>query len=442
MKKYSRFNSILPYQGKYALYNSLEQKFLFIERELKEILEASIIEGISNLKEIHPTFFEYLSENNFIINSNIDETEKLREISIKVDENYSTFLLTVNPTMNCNFKCWYCYETHIKDSKLDYSVLDSVKKFVTKTISKPEMEYFSLSFFGGEPLLYFKMNVAPLIDHLREECNYHNKKYSISFTTNGYLVNDYFIEYFKKYDMYASLQITLDGYKEEHDEVRFVNKKKGSYNEIIANIKKLLLNERFNITLRINYTDKNIHNCFKIINDFEDLPIEIKRKKLLIDFHRVWQNDQLDDSNKVLMDNISIMESKGFKTNMIYSPDNVKASCYADKRNSATINYNGDLFKCTARDFLSENRAGYISQEGDLIWENGYLDKRMDSKFKNKPCLTCRIMPLCNGGCTQHAMENVGKDYCVFHGDESEKDKVVLTKIEQILQENATLQEA
>ncbi|WP_235819283.1 radical SAM protein, partial [Flavobacterium covae] len=289
------------------------------------------------------------------------------------------------------------------------------------------------------PLLYFKMNVIPLIDHVREESNHYNKKYSVSFTTNGYLVNDYFIDYFKKYDMYASLQITLDGYKEEHDEVRFVNKKKGSYDEIIANVKKLLLNERFNITLRINYTDKNIHNCFKIIDDFEEIPKEIRNKKLLIDFHRVWQNDQLDDSNKVLMNNVSIMESKGFRTNVIYSPDNVKASCYADKRNSATINYNGDLFKCTARDFLSENRAGYISQEGELVWENGYLDRRMTSKFKNKPCLNCKIMPLCNGGCTQHAIENEGKEYCVFHGDESEKDKVVLTKIEEILKENVAL---
>ncbi|OWP80242.1 hypothetical protein BWK63_12070 [Flavobacterium covae] len=127
MKKYSRFNTILPYKGKYALYNSLEQKFLFIERELKEILEASIIEGINNLKEIHPTFFDYLSENNFVIDDNVDETDKLKKISEKIDENNSTFLLTVNPTMNCNFKCWYCYETHIKDSKLEYSVLDSVK---------------------------------------------------------------------------------------------------------------------------------------------------------------------------------------------------------------------------------------------------------------------------------------------------------------------------
>lgn len=118
--------------------------------------------------------------------------------------------------------------------------------------------------------------------------------------------------------------------------------------------------------------------------------------------------------------------------------DSVRNSCYADKRNSATINYNGDIYKCTARDFTKANRAGYINEEGELVWENDYLTKRMDVKFKNKPCLTCKIMPLCNGGCSQHALESLiqGKEYCVFNGDENEKNKVIKTKIDEILLRN------
>ena len=62
----------------------------------------------------------------------------------------------------------------------------------------------------------------------------------------------------------------------------------------------------------------------------------------------------------------------------------------------------------------------FLSEDGELIWENGNLKKRMDAKFKNPPCLKCRIMPLCNGGCSQHAIENSGSDYCIFNGDEFE----------------------
>ena len=50
------------------------------------------------------------------------------------------------------------------------------------------------------------------------------------------------------------------------------------------------------------------------------------------------------------------------------------------------INYNADIYKCTARDFTKQNRARYIDDEGELIWENDYLERRMVSKFQNKPC--------------------------------------------------------
>ena len=118
------------------------------------------------------------------------------------------------------------------------------------------------------------------------------------------------------------------------------------------------------------------------------------------------------------------------------TPDNVRSSCYADKRNSAVINYNGDLFKCTARDFTTAKRAGYINESGDLIWEDNYLERRMNTKFKNKPCLSCRLLPICNGGCSQHAMEaeESQTEYCVYYGDDRLKDDIVISKIKSIVE--------
>ena len=58
----------------------------------------------------------------------------------------------------------------------------------------------------------------------------------------------------------------------------------------------------------------------------------------------------------------------------------------------------------------------------------------MDSKFKNNPCFSCRIQPICNGGCSQQALEHVGEDYCVVDGDEREKDNIILSQFKQILE--------
>jgi uncharacterized protein len=57
----------------------------------------------------------------------------------------------------------------------------------------------------------------------------------------------------------------------------------------------------------------------------------------------------------------------------------------------------------------------------------------MNIKFKNKPCLSCRILPICNGGCSQHAIEMSGQEYCIYDGNDIQKDIVVLRTIETIL---------
>lgn len=225
--KYSQFNTVLPYREKFALYNSFQQKVIVLEPELKDLLDAAKYEGIDNLEQIHPDFYNYLIDQKFVIDGNLNEVLELKKLSEKIDNNPNMFYLTVNPTMNCNFKCWYCYETHIKDSKLDRGILSSINKFVSNTVQKTEIKLFTLSFFGGEPLLYFKKDVIPIIDHCVKECEANGTFLQISFTTNGFLINDEFINYFKKNNLYPSLQITFDGYGEEHDKVRFVNKSRG-----------------------------------------------------------------------------------------------------------------------------------------------------------------------------------------------------------------------
>lgn len=432
--KYSQFNSIVYIDERYYLFNSFNQKFLVIDPILRDLLEASKSENIENMEEIHPTFYQYLVSEEFIIPQEIDEVEQVKKLVKSIDENQSNFLLTINPTMNCNFKCWYCYETHVKTSKFSQSMIDKVGKFIEKTTLLPSMSYFQLAFFGGEPLLYFKKDVVPVIQKLQEECVKNHVDYSVSFTTNGYLIDDYFIDFFKSHNITPAFQITLDGYKEKHDEVRFVSAKKGSYHEIVNNIKRLI-NNSFFVRLRVNYTSENIDDTYKISEEFNDVPDDIKKKYLLMDFHRVWQDSQNDNINEIVEENTDKIKENGIQVKHM-TPDNVRNSCYADKRNSAVINYNGDLFKCTARDFTTAKRAGYIDETGDLIWEDNYLERRMNTKFKNKPCLSCRLLPICNGGCSQHAMEAEEKqaEYCVYYGDDKLKDEVVVSKIKEVVE--------
>ncbi len=432
--KYSIFNSIVPYQEIYALFNSFSGKVIFIEPALREILQKSIQNDVNELRQVHPAFYKHLYEEGFLVDERYDEVDAVKRLSKSIDEDESSFLLIINPTLNCNFQCWYCYESHIRGSRLSPEIIRRINAFITTTANRNEMKMLSISFFGGEPLLNFKRDNIPILEHFRKTFAVRDIDYSISYTTNGYLINGYFINYFTSNNLKCSFQITLDGCKDDHDNVRYVNNKKGSYDKIIENIK-VLIHNKFPVTLRINYTAENIENIYKIAGNLTDIEVPLRKKYLVFDFQRVWQdkNKSVDIQN-VLLRNVNIIRERGFDVVLrAYTPNNVVDSCYADRCNSAVINYNGDIFKCTARDFTKANREGFLNESGELVWENGNFERRMNAKFKNKSCLSCRILPLCNGGCSQHALEHYGKNYCIFSWDESEIDNVVTNKIEEMV---------
>ncbi|MEO0471851.1 MAG: SPASM domain-containing protein, partial [Bacteroidota bacterium] len=216
-------------------------------------------------------------------------------------------------------------------------------------------------------------------------------------------------------------QITLDGNEEYHDQVRFVSKTRGSYREIINNII-LLAENQLHVTLRINYTQHNLHSIHDILDDLEHLGSDVK-PYINISLHKVWQDtgENLSTTIYTFMDRV---KAEGFATTHGILGDSVRYSCYADKKNQATINYNGEVFKCTARDFVSENKEGVLNEKGEIEWNEKY-ENRFASRLKNPPCLECSILPICGGGCSQKAMESIGEDYCVHDFNEAQKKEVV-----------------
>ncbi|MEO1628686.1 MAG: radical SAM protein [Bacteroidota bacterium] len=426
--KLSQFNSVLPYMDNYLLHNTYSDHYLMVKPILKELLEAANNENdLEGLADYHPAFFKELVNNNFIIEDDVNEVDQVKQISQQVDGNKANYLLTINPTMGCNFKCWYCYETHVKGSKMDLPLVERILKFIeNEKENNRHLKFFSMSFFGGEPLMYYDKTVVPLLEGANKIFADSDIDFHSSFTTNGYLINQRRIDFFKKNSVTA-VQITLDGHREFHDKVRYLSSKKGSYDRIIKNIK-LLARHDIHITMRINFTRDNFTSCLDIPEDFRDLEADAM-KNILVDFHQVWQDDQVDDLSTAPA--VDAFKNVGFEVrSSATNLNNVVNSCYADKMNSSVVNYNGEVFKCTARDFTTENSLGYIGDDGRIHWKEEY-ERRQTAKFKNPPCLECRLLPICNGGCSQHAYENLGnKDggYCVYGFDEFKKDATILER--------------
>ncbi len=421
--KFSQFNVFFEYNNQHIGFNTYSNEIITLDSFLYELIKTN--DNVEELEKIHVDFYLFLIEKKFIVNSEINEVEKVQQLMHEVDLDNSSYELILNPTMNCNFKCWYCYEDHIKSSRMNIEVQDAILNHTEIICSIPTIKEFHLSWFGGEPLLEFYNIIVPLTEKLKKIVEEEKIRFISSYTTNGLLINEEMISIFKKSNV-SNLQITLDGYKDRHNQVRYVTKNKGSYDKILSNIK-LLASNNLNVTVRINYSDETIHDLKKIADDFVKFPSKCL-KNLEFSFNQVWQvSKNLEESVKSIREYFSGM---GLIVRSVYNIDSVKNSCYADKKNQATINYNGDVYKCTARDFKEENKEGELNENGTISWNNKY-EKRMNIKLQNKVCFTCSILPICGGGCTQATMEMLEKntEYCLFEYNEIRKINFIKNKI-------------
>lgn len=429
--KVSQFNSFFFYEEKHVGYNAFTNEFIILQPELYEIYKAADHENNwSELKEIHEDFYNFIEEKGFIISQDENEIEKVKNLVYTIDkENNELFELTINPTMNCNFKCWYCYETHIKASKMSSETINNTIKLVENILAENDnLKDFHLQWFGGEPLLYFDSTVVPLLQGIYPKMIKKNISFTSGFTTNGLLINQKMLDLCKSLGV-SHFQITLDGHRERHNKVRYITKDRGSYDEIVNNIK-LCAENGVSVTARINVSEETLNNLSKIMDDFSDLDDKCK-KYLDFSFHEVWQEEK--DIAEDIQEVVNHFRDVGFNT--LYKGinlDTVRNSCYADKKNHATINYNGEVFKCTARDFESKSKEGILNSDGKIEWNEKY-DQRMNSKFKNPPCLSCKILPICNGGCSQQAIEHKNIEYCVNDFDENKKLEIIKDKFMYIM---------
>lgn len=84
---------------------------------------------LSSLSETHPDIFRRLLDGQFIIRENSEEYRERIIKQMNSSRNDSElYHVIVNPTLDCNLDCWYCYENKIPGSAMSTEVTDAVCK--------------------------------------------------------------------------------------------------------------------------------------------------------------------------------------------------------------------------------------------------------------------------------------------------------------------------
>ncbi len=421
--KYSLYNSVINISDKHTLiYNSISEGFIVLKNKTIALKNGG--EG-TDAHDLDLPEFSQMVEAGVIVNDDVDEPKKLMEVISEMENNRDEYILHINPTLDCNFRCWYCYEDHVCGSAMSAQTIRAVQSFISDLLdSRPEIKVLRIGFFGGEPFLHFNDTVRPILEYAKSMTDSHGVRLTCNFTSNGSLVKDEYIGFLK--DFNPGFQITLDGGKESHDKVRFHKGGRGSYDDILSAVTRLAENGA-DIILRINFTSANLGTVAGICEDLRGLP-EKARRNIRIDLQRVWQDRATgkDETEDRALEVRHMFTQAGFHVIPNYIPSHVRYPCYGDKRNHVLINYDGRLFGCTARDFNEANSIGHLSESGTLIFDKARYERRLNAKMARAVCRTCRIAPICGGGCRQRAMEAADKETCVYGYTEKDKDDIVL----------------
>lgn len=145
--------------------------------------------------------------------------------------------IIIKPTFNCNFRCTYCYLTNCVKSDsmiMEYDVAESLISQAVAFCYKNNKRKLTLIWHGGEPLLWgienFQSIFAFTENMTGKICIHH------SIQTNLSLINDDYIELFKKYNV--KVGFSIDGSKEINDRYRKLIDGRGTFDTIISNLYK------------------------------------------------------------------------------------------------------------------------------------------------------------------------------------------------------------
>ena len=397
--KQSKYNCILQDNTGMVIYNAATDQLVALTPQLANIFNESKA-APEKIKAQHAELYDHLLQKGIFVCDDADETEAYIRKREEYERSSGEYTITINPTLACNMSCWYCYESHKNMPAMSADVKQSVLLLIDKLLADNKLKKLNLSFFGGEPLLYFDKVVVDIINHAKMQCKAFDAKLSIHFTTNAYLLTDNVLKQFEGLDV--SFQITIDGGKQVHDSVRKTKGGEPTYARIVEHIHQTL-SRGFSVGVRFNYTAKSIPSFIDVVKDFSHLPQEQKHL-VNFTFQRVWQDNEGDASQvEQQVEHIErAFEQAGLFVNNAKSY--IVPYCYADGVNTAVVNYNGDLFKCTARDFAPKSKEGTLAADGTLRW-NERLRKRMSIRHGSDTCLQCRIYPICHGGCSQMKLE-------------------------------------
>ena len=178
---WSNYSYLFQEADRFYLYNSLSNSFAELDRDTYTFLcEQS--EKKNDIKISDEGLKEILVKMKVIVDNDHDAFLRFKYRTLLRRFANTHLSLTINPTLDCNFACPYCFEG--KHPQVYMS--DQVEEDVVSFVKRHEMvKSLNVVWFGGEPLLAFNR-----MKSLTQKFLNMDLVYEAGMITNGYLLTD------------------------------------------------------------------------------------------------------------------------------------------------------------------------------------------------------------------------------------------------------------
>jgi uncharacterized protein len=195
-----------------------------------------------------PLLLQALAGGGHVVGENVDEKAAVRGSYEAARAAPNTLNLTIAPTMACNFACGYCFQGANKPTK---KMTPEVQEAILGLIKqKRDLKTLNIVWYGGEPLMG-KEAIFRMSDILIAHCDKHRINY-----TAGIVSNAYFLTAEIAAQLYARrikwVQITIDGDRETHNQMRPLTSGGGTFDRILDNMAATIDATPISISVRVN----------------------------------------------------------------------------------------------------------------------------------------------------------------------------------------------
>ena len=391
-------------------YFDLDNDGIGIFNTLSNSIAELTPENYRNMKNFDENKFEAdvknaLVSNGFLVPYILNEYDAINKKRVDSILNDKFSFYRILTTLDCNARCFYCYEGASSHEYMDLKTAEQTADFI---IDHVENRRCTIQWFGGEPLMNTKV-IDLISEKLRNKLT--DDKIRFVMITNASLASPRIIEKMKnEWNLYL-LQITLDGDSSEYERRKNYVSLEKPFELVINNIKNIL-QAGLKVSLRLNYDKNNYRSVCNLIKYLREQNFNGMSNFTIYSYPIFSSSQGFQSENtgweewfeiqKVLVENEFLSPLEAF------SLRERRTQCYACSTKSLVVLPNGKLIKCTMA--MKDSYA----QVGDIlngIVNHDVMDKWCDTSL-TKACSRCCFLPMCQGGCRAGIL-NYTSDLCI-----------------------------